>query len=157
MARNNAQPKTSARRLEIAQRRQQVAQMRMANVPVEQIAASLGIDDTTVYKDIKATLDAALVRAGEELRGMQIMRYEELIKSIWLAAKAGNLKAIDRLLDIMAAENKLIGADAPTKIAPTTPDGLESYEALSPDAVMTMLDQEINSIIQSAKEREGQS
>ena len=48
-------------------------------------------------------------------------------------AKEGSQTAVDRILRIMERRAKLLGLDAPTKIAPTDPSGEHEYSGIADD------------------------
>lgn len=142
---------------EVIQRTQRVAmeiQLRLAGLDFTQIAEKVGVSPATVSSDIRKALDAAILNAGMDLRAVQLQRYETLINVLWPMVRNGNMTAMQRVVSVMEAENKLMGVDAPTKIAPTNPEGDKAYEALSPETERQILQDEISRMIQDAESRQ---
>lgn len=50
-----------------------------------------------------------------EYRDLQMFRYEELLKELWPQVKALDYKAIDRILTVMAAINRMLGLNEPER------------------------------------------
>lgn len=131
--------RTSAQRITQAERMTQVVTLRKAGFSYRQIGAQLRIGNATVKRD----LDKALMEYGaitdEEVRRwreLENARIEQALSAIWRAVVAGNVGAIDRLVKLQDRRAKLLGLDAPSKLAPTTPDGTkpyDPYDALSDD------------------------
>lgn len=128
-------------------------QLRLAGLEYEQIAEKVGVTAATVAQDVRKALDAAITNAGMDLRAVQLTRYENIISTLWPMVRNGNMTAIQRLLAVMEAQNRLMGVDAPTKIAPTNPEGDKSYDALSPETERQILQDEIARIMQEAESR----
>ena len=141
------------RKLEIAQRRQKVAELALQSWTQESIAQELGISQSQVAADLKKTRQSWRESA---IRDFEAARHEELARlarieresmAAWERSKqplqtatvngeAGAQKArrtvkhqngdprfLDIALRCSEARRQIVGLDAPTKIAPTTPDG----------------------------------
>ena len=52
---------------------------------------------------------------------------DDAIKAITIQYRAGDLSTIDRLVKLLERRAKMLGLDAPQKIAPTTPDGTQEF------------------------------
>lgn len=107
--------------------------MRLSGMTYSEIAESLGITKSTVFKHVKAyfaEVQAETKEEGEQLREMEAERLDKLQTALWDLAKAGDPSAIDRVLKIMKQRAELLGLEAPKKIAPTTPDGMEAFRAI---------------------------
>jgi len=123
--------KTSSRRLKAAERRAVVLQLRKAGYPYSRIAEQVGISPGQACKIAAAAIAEYRAQAhGDtaDLVAWQIARLDDLLMSITAKAKGGNLGAIDRILKIEERRSRLLGLDAPSKIAPTNPDGSRPYE-----------------------------
>lgn len=105
-----------------------------------------GYDRWDVFKDLRhamAEMAAKFELNAESLRQVEIARAEEAFRVAWSFVEDRNpkdgkpmslsvgerLAAIDRALRASERLAQLRGLDAPTKVAPTTPDGKESWRA----------------------------
>ena len=78
--------------------------------------------------------------SAEQLRDLQQMRLEKLMRGLWNAAVRGDEKAVDRALGIMKRQAKLFGLDEPERFEQTVSMlNTEAYEALR-SAVMNALE-----------------
>jgi hypothetical protein len=144
---------TPARKLAILQRRQKVADLLLQSWTQEAIAQELGVSQAQVAADLKKIRRAwqeSSIRDFDAARNLELERLARIERESWAAwqrsqqpsqsatvnGEAGSQKAKrtvkhqygdPRFLDIALrcndARRKLLGIDAPTKIAPTTPDG----------------------------------
>lgn len=116
----------------IAERREKVFSLMRAGVCRRRaLAKALGVSPATVQGDIMAVLkelrEKTLVNA-EAMRDLGVARCDEIIAALWPERKKP-----PAALAILKAEERrarLHGLDAPTKIAPTTPDGGQPYDPL---------------------------
>jgi hypothetical protein len=72
-------------------------------------------------------LRETLQEPADEVRQLELLRLDRYLSAIAEKVDSGDLKAIDRALKIMERRSKLLGLDAPQKVAPTDPTGLEPY------------------------------
>jgi hypothetical protein len=80
---------------------------------------------TTIHFDVIAVLEEwrqMRLRSADEWIAKELAIYEELQIQAW---RQDNLSEVRRISE---TRRKLLGLDAPTKIAPTMPDGLSPYE-----------------------------
>lgn len=73
-------------------------------------------------------LRKTLREPADEVRLLELERLDALTYALWPEAMQRNLGAIDRLLRVMERRDTLLGLDAPTKVAPTTPDGTQAWQ-----------------------------
>jgi hypothetical protein len=85
-------------------------------------------DKSGARKAVEAALRETLREPAEEVRELERMRLDDMQKAIWQRVLKGDDRAIASVLAIMGFRAKLDGLFAPTKIAPTTPAGDESYD-----------------------------
>jgi hypothetical protein len=135
MARKDANPgdkeKAAARRID-------ALNMRKAGASYRAIGRKLGVSEAQAFRDVQtclAELAAEQKQSAEELRQMELERLDAMLLANWSRAMGSekvpaDLKAQDRILRIMERRAKLLGLDAPTKIAPTTPDGKQSVQLM---------------------------
>lgn len=148
-------PISPARKLAIAQRRQQVARLYLQGQGQTEIALELEMGQSTVSKDLAHIHTAwreSAIRDFDALRDLEIARLNTIEREAWSAwersqqpavttitsgtakTRSENTKRITRHqfgnprfleLALRASEErrKLLGLDAPLKIAPVTPDG----------------------------------
>ena len=82
------------------------------------IAARLGVAPATAYRRVRHALDEVNERNLEDagtLRTLEMLRLDELQNAIWQRATDGDVRALDRILAIMARRAKLLGLDAPQR------------------------------------------
>lgn len=121
--------RTSQRTIEAQERRAKAVQLRRMGWSYSRIANQLGMTKSSVHKAVTKALtetQQALDVEADTLRAQELERLDELQSHIWIEASKGNLKAVDRILKIIERRAKLLGLDAPTKVASTTPDGDEA-------------------------------
>ncbi len=139
-----------ARKLAIAQRRLQVARLYLQGQGQTEIALKLEMGQSTVSKDLHHIHTAwreSAIRDFDALRDLEIARLNTIEREAWAAwersqqpavttitsgrapAKRitrhqfGNPRFLELALRASEERRKLLGLDAPLKIAPVTPDG----------------------------------
>lgn len=110
-----------------AERRQIAVAMRREGSTYEKIGNHLGVSTTAAHKHVTRALESIQTATAKELelyRALEADRLDAIQAAIWpQAIEKGDLKAIDRILKVMERRAKLLGLDAPTKVAATTTDG----------------------------------
>lgn len=140
-------------REDMAERRVKAFELRKVGYSYRQIGRALGVSGKTAHADVQAVLaelaEQRIERAAEYVT-MELERLDQLTLAaarvlqathpfisggkvvsrftsdgvpIGLTDDGPRLQAIDRLLRISESRRKLLGLDAPTKIAATNPDG----------------------------------
>lgn len=133
--------KLSAKALRTGQRRARALQMRLDGYTFLEIGQDLGISTSAAHKHVQKGLEN-LARDSEEKAQMLIMmecaRLDRLHRANWGAAISGDdLPAVDRILKVMERRAKLLGLDAPNKIAQTNIDGTEDrFDHMSEEELM---------------------
>ena len=139
---NFSESATSARKLRGAERREQALRLRIAGRTYPEIAAELGMSRAGAHKTVTVALAALRAQCNESAEQMRTLETERLVGIIRDAdeilrspetGEAGRLRALELKVKASESLRKLWGLDAPTKIAPTTPDGDEEYGGLSDD------------------------
>lgn len=92
-----------------------------------EIGQALNLSKSTVHSHIKRALND-LAKADQDstarYRALNLQRLDKLLMSIWPAATNGkDFKATREARNIVVAQNKLLGLEAPVKIAHTDPTG----------------------------------
>ncbi len=143
---------TPARRLAIAQRRQQVAKLYLSGKGQVEIGQELNLAQSTICKDLEHIRTAwreSSIRDFDAQRDLEIARLNQIEKESWAAwersqqpaqtavvsgaagsqtakrtlrHQCGNPRFLELALRCNEERRKLLGLDAPLKIAPVTPD-----------------------------------
>lgn len=119
---------TSPRALVALQRQQQAVELRRAGRSYREIARQVGIGVASAHRLVAAAIAEARTTVQEdvvELRALELSRLDGMLGGLWPEARRGNLGAVDRVLKIMERRAKLLGLDAPAKVARTNPAGDE--------------------------------
>ena len=98
------------------ERRYKIVEMRRHGFSMQQIAESLGCTATTVSEDLKSVLNMTMKDLSEntdEMRQMEIERYDALLRFYQPLGDAGNLAAAGLVLSISASRRKLCALDKP--------------------------------------------
>lgn len=88
-----------------------------------------------VYHEMKQVHERREVLAEEAL-GLDLDRLDLMLQAIWPDVLLASPQAVQTALKIIERRAKLLGMDAPTKVAPTTPAGDRSwnpYEGMTPE------------------------
>jgi hypothetical protein len=126
-----SESKTSIRRLKGHEKKLEALQLRKSGESFASIAKKLGYASSAgSYKAVMTALIDTLQEPADELRDLELQRLDEMQLGLWPLAENGNLGAVDKVLKIMERRAKLLGLDAPQKIAPTTPDGENPYMSM---------------------------
>lgn len=131
--------KTSARRVLAREREREAVQLRIAGASYDEIARHLGIRRGSAHRIVQrvlARLSAQTGELAEEVRRLELERLDALWRALYERAVNGDLPAVDRALHIMERRARLLGLDAPTKVAPTDPTGEYSYAELSDEELI---------------------
>jgi hypothetical protein len=110
------------------ERKRQAIAMRRTGATFEDIGRALGISTQAAHKAVKralAELAAMTMDEAASLRALELDRLDRMQAAIWRNVTSGNLSAVDRALRIMERRAKLLGLDAPAKVASTNPEGDE--------------------------------
>lgn len=103
---------------ELYERRAMEFQLRKAGASVPQIAERMGLSPAVIYKDLRWCYDQLLpARDLEDMRELEKARLDDLRLAVWPAAKQGDLKAVETWLKISNRYSRLVGLDAPIRLA----------------------------------------
>ena len=118
------------RTIEALERQVKALELRKAGVSYEDIAKALGwAHKSGAFMAVRRQIAMVRREPAEALITLEAERLDKLLMSVWKQAVNGNFGAVDRVLKIMERRAKLLGLDAPTKIAPTNPEGDEEFGA----------------------------
>lgn len=119
---------TSPRALVALQRQQQAVELRRAGRSYREIARQVGIGVASAHRLVAGAIAEVRATVAEdvaELRALELSRLDGMLGGLWPQARCGNLGAVDRVLKIMERRAKLLGLDAPVKVARTNAAGDE--------------------------------
>ena len=131
---------THPRRIERERRTAAIMEMRLAGHSLRAIgeAQRPPVSAVAIYKTISKALERMADEATEHIRRIESLRLDEMTLTVFPAASAGDLVAIDRLLDIMRRRARLLGLDvrwAPG-VAPGVAPGAGDEFTPSPVGIM---------------------
>ncbi len=118
------------KKISTTEKRAQALALRTAGLSYKQIGEQLGVSRQMAHKYVAKELESLAEEtknSATKLREMELLRLDKLLTGIWGKATKGELAALDRALRIIESRSKLLGIVAPTKVAPTNPDGTEAY------------------------------
>jgi hypothetical protein len=134
-------PKSTAqagKELEIVQRQEEAARLRLRGKSVREIAQILGISSTQAQRDIM-TIVAQSKEVAESCviveRAMSLGRLDAMLESVMDLAVSGDSQAIASVLKMDERRAKLLGLDAPAKQEISAGDGLQVALAKVGDAL----------------------
>ncbi len=112
--------RNSAAKARIVEAQSKALEMRRMGLGYQDIANQLDCSLSTAHRYIQnAMADAkAQVQAdAAEIKTEEISRLDGMLKGLWPDARKGSYGAVDRVLKIMERRARLLGLDAPAKIA----------------------------------------
>lgn len=152
--------KTGKTTLNITLRQAQAFQLRVQGFNLAEIGRALSppISAAAVHKLIERGLDEVReANTGDlvRIRELEIARLDELHRALWSYAVPStgvpDDKAVDRVLKIAERRAKLLGLDAPTKLASTDPIGNPLPPAPTPTEP-TKKDDTIRDLVDTVRE-----
>lgn len=112
--------------LEATEKRKRAIALRKAHYSYQEIADELGLSKTRVRQYVAEAMDENRKETAEEaaeIREMELLRLDELLKAWFPMAKAGDDKAAGIVLKAQERRAKLLGLDAPVRQELTGKDG----------------------------------
>lgn len=103
-----------------AERRITALELRKAGATYQAIGKKLGISEGQAHKDVAYMLNKLSEQeraVATDLRQLQLERLDTALFAIANQVRQGHLGAIDRMLKIEERRAKLLGLDAPAKVA----------------------------------------
>lgn len=141
-------PKRAAEQIETDQRRRECLELRTRGLSMAAIGEKLGLAKSTVHKHVRKALDDLAEKDSEttaRYRALNLQRLESVMAALWVHATGGvvqtkrrthrdgsvtettmnvlDVKAAREVRQLITAMNKLLGLEAPIKIAHTDPTG----------------------------------
>lgn len=118
--------KTDQGHINATERRQKALEMRKSGASYRAIGANLGVSEAQAHRDVQAALAtmAELEQASaDEYRTLELMRLDMALLALSPKMKFGDPQVVNAWVKVSESRRKLLGLDAPTKIAPSNPDG----------------------------------
>lgn len=132
-------PKQTAQAKAVEERRQRALNMRAAGATVTAIAQKLGVDKSTISRDITDALKDIKKEAADTLRDLQRKTLLDARMALWPAVKRGDVPSINSLRGLLEHEAKLLGLYAPTQaevtVAPVIGDDFAATTARLLEAI----------------------
>jgi predicted transcriptional regulator len=143
----------------IEQRRQQAAELYLKGTTQAEIARELNVSQATISDDLKAIRREwrdSRIRDFDEAVAMELKKLDHLEREAWsgwdrsqlpaestkvtqdgsgkkaektVRQQQGDPRFLDQVHRCIVGRRTLLGLDAPTRIAPTSPDGQEAYHS----------------------------
>lgn len=144
MTRPNGESPTSPKRLAIFDKHKRALELRKDGLTYSDIAKRLGYATVQgAYQAVQTMLLKSIRETADEVRAVENERLDVLFNKVYTRAKeTGDDKDITLCLAIMNRRARLLGLDAPSKIAPTTVDGNNSYQPTADYSRLTVLELE---------------
>jgi hypothetical protein len=183
-------PTTPQKKLEIVKRRQQVAEFYLQSWTQAAIAEHLGLDQSTISDDLRAIRRdwrESTIRDFDLAQAEELQKTDRIEREAWAAwqrsqkpaqsavmngdgaggatrksvkNRDGDPRMLDLVLKCGVARRNLLGLDAPTRIAPVTPDGRNPYRLavaqLSLDELRALKNVQTRILELNAEEENGQ-
>jgi hypothetical protein len=95
------------------ERDRQAAALRVAGLTYGQIADRLGYANPSgAFKAAERAFTEMADDPTDRIRQLELARLDDMLVGLWVAARGGNVNAIDRVLRIMERRARLLGLDA---------------------------------------------
>lgn len=122
------------RSLRVAARRSNVLELRRQGESFRTISERLGTPVGTIHRDYARALSAARALEGQEAdehRTLDLLRLDRWLSRLAPFCEAGSPAHIGTALRVLERRSRLLGLDAPLKVAPTDPAGENPYASAS--------------------------
>lgn len=113
--------KTLANPAEVAEQQARCYDLRLAGHSIDKIAAMTGLGHGTVHRRIKDRIDARVQPKADELRAIEVDRYDRYLERLDEQMKLGIAVArnVEVAVRVSEARAKLLGLNAPQQIEAT--------------------------------------
>lgn len=108
------------------ERRVQAFELHKVGVPYREIGAQLGVSGKTAHEDVQSVLDELRAMARTSANDYVLVELERLDAAQFALSQhldSGDPQIINSWVKVSESRRKLLGLDAPQKIAPVNPDG----------------------------------
>lgn len=99
---------------------EQAIELRRSGLGYVEIGAKLNIGKSTAHRLIEAGMESAraqITASVDQLRAEEVSRLDGILATLYPSAAAGDVQAIDRVIKIGERRAKLLGLDAPVRMA----------------------------------------
>jgi hypothetical protein len=106
------------------------------------IGERLGITHPAAYQHVKAAIREIAEQSAdtaEEIINLEVERIDRALLALEAKIQDGDTKAIEVMIKLQDRRARYFGLDSPTKIAPTTPDGVSEWHGMEPEALAAHL------------------
>lgn len=138
---NGGDRTSEAARVEAANRRARLIQLRNSGMSFDRIQEVLGYEsEEGAYKAWRAELAKVPRAAAKEALRLEELRLDQLQLGFYAKAITGNVSAGETVLKIMAARAKLLGLNGAVKIDLTTDSAAEEVKGVADELMQRLLD-----------------
>ena len=171
---NQTMGRTVQEKLQIEQRRQEVGGLYLKGSTQAQIARELGVSQSTVSTDLKAIRREwrdSRIRDFNDAVAIELKKLVHLEREAWsgwersqqpaestkvsqngsdkkaekvVKQQQGDPRFLEQVHRCIVSRRTLLGLDAPTRIAPTSPDGQEAYHTYVMAELMRLAEETAN-------------
>lgn len=125
-------PRNKANEAKEAALRKRCVDLRLRGGTYREIAEEAGCSLSHAWRLVTRAVEAwneEAAEGAEVLRRIEAERLDGITRRLWPLIDCDDpaLPAVDRMLRVMERRAKLLGLDAPAKIAPTNPEGDAAY------------------------------
>lgn len=110
----------------VLERQEKALELRAAGLSYREIGKVNGTSANTAWRDVEAAMALtreAVKEQAEHLRDIELRRLDKAQRALQSGVNAGDPKAVHAMLKVMERRARLLGLDAPTKIANTDTEG----------------------------------
>lgn len=112
-------PQSAAQRVATAAKRAKCVELAAKGMSYDEIAQAVGYSNRgAAHKAITAALNAHQAEGVQMLRQLECDRLDSLQRALWADVLAGDVKAVDSVLQIVQARMRLLGLDRPEVLSP---------------------------------------
>jgi transposase len=111
---------------DIEARRKRAVKLRVDGHSYREIADKLRVSVQTAFADVAAVMERTQLAADKlagEIRSIDLERLDIATKALLPKVKRGDLRAVEKLVAVIARRAKLVGADAPERSELSGPEG----------------------------------
>jgi len=134
--------KTSKRTVEIEEKRQRALDLRRSGMNYREIAAAMDTSPSRAHDYVTSALKRIREQTdeiAEVVKVLELERLDSLFKTAYRAAMDGDVKAIDQALRCMDRRARLLGLDAPAKVAQTDSEGRDLIASVEFQAIRALV------------------
>lgn len=111
--------KNSAAKVNKVENQAKAIELRKMGLSYTEIAQQIGCSLGSAHGYVKEAMEesrAQIEADAAELKALELIRLDSMLRGLWPDARKGHQGAVDRVLKIMERRSKMLGLDAPTRI-----------------------------------------